>query len=273
MDGGSTSFETRYVDEVRRHLGDVPRRQRAALVAAVAADLAERPSCDAWQQITAELGEPAAYAAAVRSEHGLPPRVGVRAHVRAVRWPTWVALALVVALAAGAAGWDRWSTADPGITNSCSGVNAPKGVAVEPREAGSVTEQRISYVDAATVGLGLCLSAPHDVEIIDVAIGVLPLSLFQPTIVRAADMSADPAVRAPELEPTTVEARAAGLRVVVEGRLANCEWFYPGGGESFETAEVTYRYRGRTRTTTVDLNTTYTFVSPPATGCPRAAHG
>jgi hypothetical protein len=271
IDGSKAAltFEAVYVDDVRRLLSDVPRRQRTRLVNGVAADLAERPDAEAWEQLIAELGEPAIYAATVRSEHGLPAKVGVGAHLRAVRWHTWMAMGLVVVTIAGCATYQRWSSADPGILNSCSGVTPADGVKVEAHEAGGVTEQRISYVDGATVGLGMCLSAAHDVEILDVDLGTLPLSLFQPRRAQAADMYSDPDARAPELTPTEIAASEGWLRVTVEGHLTNCESFSPGVGESFETAEVTYRYRGRTATTPVDLNTTYTFVSPPADKCPR----
>lgn len=261
--------EDRYVDDVRRALHDVPSRQRRPLLDVLRADLAERPSADSWEELVHDLGAPAACAAAIRAEHGLPAHVGFGAHVRVVRARTWAALAGVVVLATGFGGYQWWASAEPTLINSCSGVTRPDEVPVEPREAGDVTEQRIGYVDGATVGLGLCLSSPDEVEILDLTIDAPQLTMFRPTVTRAADMSTDPDIPAPVLDRVWLHGDDSWVRVTIEGELTGCEWYAPEGGSQFTTATVEYRYRGRTRTMPVDLNTTYTFVSPPDEDCPR----
>lgn len=189
--------------------------------------------------------------------------------VRRVGWPAWVAAGVVLALVAAGLGAWRWTSADPGLASSCSGVTAPDGVAVERREAGGASEQRIGYRDGATLGLGLCLSADDEVEVLDVRLPVPASSLFRPTVVRASPMADDPDGPGPELRPTVLRPRRDWLRVTIEGELSDCERYREGVGLSFDAAEVTYRYRGRTRTDAIELTEVYTFVAPPDAGCPR----
>lgn len=266
------THEERYVDEVRRELADVPGRQRGEIVGVVASDLAERPEAEAWEQLLAELGAPDEYAAALRVEHGLAVSQRGRAGRRAVPRAAWVVGGLVAVVAIGAVAHWRWTSADPGIVNSCAGVAADEAVELETRVAAGVTERRIGYVDGATVGLGLCLSSAQEVEVLDVRLDAPPVSLFRPEVVRAADAQVEPEGTDPVLVPTALR-DGRMLRIAIEGRLADCEQFGEGVGLSFATAEVSYRYRGRTRTTTVDLVDTYTFVAPPPRGCPRGPAG
>jgi hypothetical protein len=261
--------EQRYVDEVQRALHDVPARARRPLLDVLRADLAERPPADSWDELVHDVGTPVECASAIRVEHDLPAHVGFGAHVRAVRPRTGVLLGAVIVLAGALGAYQRWVSAEPTIINSCSGVNRPDEVAVESREAGGVTEERISYVDGATVGLGLCLSSPDEVEILDVSIDAPKLTLFQPTVTRAADMALDPDELAPPLDRTWLHGQDSWLRVTIEGQLTGCEWYSPEVGSMFDTGTVRYRFRGRTRSMPVDLNTTYTFVSPPDERCPR----
>jgi hypothetical protein len=276
MDG----HEAEYLKAVERKLRDVPRRQRRELLGLTTTVLEERPTSSSAEELGEALGYPWQHAERLREEHGIPAHVpwlvrvasaSRRAHVAMVVVPVFIAVAAFST-------WSWW-TADPGIHNSCSGVHAGLGVTTELREAGGASEHLIGYLDGAEVGLFLCLSARDAIVVQRVAVGGAPLSLFDDTTFQASSFASGPDYQggrtAGRGEHFTIDPHGEPWErqwnVDVIGRLTDCEWYVPGGGNQFDVALVTYRYRGRTRRATVDLNTTYTFTSPPTADCPRPA--
>lgn len=268
------AVESQYVEAVRRHLGDVPHGRRRQIIDRVVEDLAERPDAETWEQLTADLGDPRSYAEVVRNEHGLPSMVARVARVRSVRARTWVAAVLMLATTIGAIGYVRWTRADPGLVNSCTGVrgtaDAPSAgqPGVEIRSAAGATEHVVSYRDGVEVRLGMCISARAGVEVVAVAAPDAELSMFQQASTAAADATDDPHGSDPVLDGP-VPVPEASLRTTLTGRMANCEFYWPGDGMGFDAVTVTYRYRGRTRTTQVGMGTTYTFLLRSEADCPR----
>lgn len=263
---GLGEHEERYLGDLAWHCRGLPAAERAALEEVAAANLGERPPATSWEDLVAQLGEPAAYLEQLRAggPHGRR-RVRTRALVGL--------LAGVVVLVAGGLGARAWWTAEPGLRNSCGGLHSPDpGVRVEHREAAGATEERATYVDGAEVAIFLCLTATHAVRVDDVRIPTPELSTFHQTGARAQPATDGAGGGTRPLEAFDVGPRSA-WNVDVVGVLRDCEDYIPGGGISFRSAVVTYRYRGRTGHTEVDLNTTYTFVSPPADRCPRPRAG
>lgn len=273
------AHEARYLAEVHRHLTDLPRRQQADLLDLAAANLDERPTAGSWDGLVAALGPPSTYAAELRAGHELPAEGAVPGRLAATRGSTWaVLIGVTIAVAVifgGYLGWDRaQATADPGLQNSCAGVVVDDpAIRVERLEAGGVTEHRLSYVDGAEVGIGLCLSVREEVELLGIDVPGGQISLYEQIDVRtwpAAEAAPD---RWVPLDRVVVRPDSAGANAEVLLRLTGCEHHFAGSHTSFDTAEVHYRYRGRNRTETVGLNTTYSVVSPPDPACPRARTG
>lgn len=264
--------EARYLSEVHRHLTDLPRRRQADLLDVAAANLDERPSAGSWDGLVAALGPPVTYAAELRTAHDVPAEGTVPGRLVATPATTMAMLLAVAVLAVGYLVWDRAeATADPGLQNGCAGVVVDDGViSVERLEAGGVTEHRLSYVDGAEVGIGLCLSVHEEVELLGIDVPEAPLSLYEQIDVRTWPAAESAPARWVSLDRALLQPDTAGRNVEVLLRLTDCEHYSADSHNSFDTADVRYRYRGRNRTETVDLHTTYSVVSPPDPDCPRA---
>lgn len=268
--------EARYLSALPFHWRDLPSDERSRLREVAAAHLGERPPAGSWESLVDDLGDPGTYASQLRAASGLDDHPGQTSRQRMMPKPLRLGLIIipVVAVAALIGAWS-WRTANPGIHNSCGGVHSPDpNVRVEHRTAAGTSEELISYVDGAEVTIFLCLSADHAVRIEDVRIPTAQLSLFATTAARAQP-SVDGAgggtvpLRGFVLDPNSDDPRLRAWNIDVVGTLRDCEWYSPGSGVSFDSAEVTYRYRGRTAQTTVDLSSTYSFISPPTSQCPR----
>ena len=89
-------------------------------------------------------------------------------------------------------------------------------------------------------------------------------SLFQPTGVRMRTDLVDPTEVVPFERLSLDPRRGDGMVFVyLDGRLEDCEEYGEGTGISYDRATVTYEFHRRRRTTTVELQTVYSFVSPP----------
>lgn len=268
--------EARYLRALPFHWRDLSSDERSRMHEVAAAHLGERPPAESWDSLVDDLGDPANYASQLRAASGLDDHPGQTSRPRTMPKPLRFGLFIIpVGLVAALVGAWSWWTANPGIHNSCGGAHSPDpNVRVEHRTAAGTSEQLISYVDGAEVTIFLCLSADHAVRIEDVRIPTAQFSLFNTTGARAQP-SVDGAgggtvpLRAFVLDPNSDDPRRRAWNVDVVGALRNCERHSPGGGVSFDSAEVTYRYRGRTAQTTVDLPSTYSFISPPTSQCPR----
>jgi hypothetical protein len=181
---------------------------------------------------------------------------------------TVAAAAIVVAAVAGV----RWFSATPQISNSCSGVvhssAGPRPEGVEEIRTFRGNETVIPYADGEPVTLFLCLAVEPGVRVDAVRLRTPPRSLLEPGdpgVIELGDAGGRPFV------PRSSTGQPFMLGLVM--RFANCDVWTAGTGLSFSDLEVTYEYRGRTRTATVGLsvNGGYRVESPPNERCPARA--
>lgn len=272
------SLETRYLAEVRQCVADVPVRQRRDLLRLVAVNLDERPRASDWPELLADLGRPDDYALEVRREMGIPDKITTGYRISKSGWVTraLVVVALVV-IASGLAAfkWDRdRAVVDVSLGNNCGAVQVgDSGVQVEHLEAGDVTEARMTYVDAAEIKIGMCLTAQEDIEVLKVASPsakyVLLRQVGTGAKLRNGAVFLDAGSERSQL-PVPLGPRTPMLWVELTERMANCDHWAEGSRMTFDTVNVTYRYRGHAKTAAVDLTTAYSVVSPPQEDCPRS---
>lgn len=271
--------EARYLGAVAQRLRDVPASDRQSILELTAEHLSERPPAESWASLVGDLGAPEGYSRRLRDDRGIPVRVTRRARWR--RRPVWqrrgTGLLVLIGLALGIGGW-RWASDVPQIDGSyCAGpVSRDPSVPVERLEAAGVRELRVGYRDGAEVAIALCLhSGDAHVEILDVSIPTAMHSLFQPTGVRMRpetgweDGEPDQRNEYRPFSSSLADIGGTGWYFEVVGELTHCEWFSEGSGAGYDRAEITYRYRHRTRTAVVPLAAQHTFISPPEDECPR----
>jgi hypothetical protein len=280
---GFGPHERRYFKRLETALLLAPRRERSGMLEVARRHMAERPPAASYDELVDEAGPPEAYALQLMADAGVDPqpprwrRLAARARSREA-----IAATLVAVLVVGAGLWflASWFTEEPTIQNNCAGAHSPNPtVPIEIVDAAGVTERRIGYVDGAEVQLFLCLTASDTVEVTGIEVPTADISLFQQRDVLLIPAGAGGELEDPStFEPFTIVPGTASSepdprsfwQVYVTGILADCEYFSEGISSSFDTATLTYRFRGRSRTMPIDMLATYSFDGGTDDACPRA---
>lgn len=249
-------IEAVYLARVDHEARTLPAGLRRQVGTDVAEMLSERPPAFDTAELEDAVGSPASLVEAFRRENGLEGRIGVVDRMRMVRpWIRWAVPLSVVVLALGAIAGSWYYGATPGFSNGCGGVVATE---VETLEAADVTEYVVTYRQDERLGLWLCVGSNTDgVTIVKLTRPTAPNGAFQPV---GSEVDSD--------DPATIDVRgdAAGSTPydASQGGLVNAVLWYEmeycniEGGIGFDDVHVTYRYRGRTRTTTIALGYTVT---------------
>lgn len=283
------SVERRYFKRLETALLVAPRSSRARLLDVARQHVAERPPVGTYDELVAELGPPSEYARELMADEGVDPQPSRwRRTAARARSPEAIAGVVVALVLIGGAAWfaARWFTEVPTFTNMCGGTpGRDPRVPVEHVTAAGEDEIRIGHVDGARVALLLCLSTNHTVEVTAIEVPSAERALFQPTEVLLLPLDVEDLEDAEPFRPFTVVPGdddpepgeppdpRSWWQVHVVGVLANCEHWGEGSSYSFDEATLTYRFRGRTRTTPIDLLSTYTFEAGDDEGCPRPGPG
>jgi hypothetical protein len=250
------------------------------------ANLEDRPRAEAWDALVLELGEPAAYARQlVRDEDALPQPALWRRVVS--RFPSLELLGLSaivgVALVAGALAYRSWYDHRPDLFDPCHSLESDEAVPIVVAEALGHREQRVEYVDGATVRVTACLYSSETVEVLDV--GFPDLEAYGPVEVLDVTMVPVVAYDGDVLTPVDLAPYVLGgdgdLEREHEPRLVTHHLRFTGCARALGTdatganfnvppPEVTYRYRGRTHVEQLELDTRI-FLSIDREDCPDAA--
>lgn len=278
--------ELRYLKRLETALLVAPRRERAELLALARGHMGERPPADSYDDLVDELGPPGAYCRQLMADHGVgaqPPRwrrVAARARSKEA-----IAVGSVVVFVAGVGVWflADWYREEPTITNNCAGAwSDDETVSIEGVDAAGEHEHRIGYVDGAEVRILFCLTSSETIEVTAVEVPDGEIALYRPNEVLLQPLDLQDPEDALPFEPFTIVAYdgtddtpdpRTRWHVRVVGSLANCEHYPAGDTWSFDTATLTYRFRGRTRTMPIDLLSTYAFEAGRNEACPRRASG
>ena len=255
-DLGLGETEAIYLSRVDHAASTLPGRVRRQFIHDVAEMLAERPPAIDTAELEDALGSPVALVGEFRREHGWEGRIGVVRRLRTVRLWVRVAVALaVVVLAVAGVLVARYYSSTPEFFNSCGGVVATE---VEQLEAGDVTEYVVGYRQDERLGLWVCVGTHTDgVTILDLARPTAPNGAFQPVGYEVdVDDPSEIDIRGDATRSSAYDATVGGL--VNAALWYEMEYCNIEGGIGFDDLQVTYRYRGRTRTTTIPLRYTVT---------------
>lgn len=248
--------EASYLFQVAHQGRGLPRSIRGELLDDAAEMLAERPAAADPRDLEDSVGSAAELVESFRSENGWEGPIGPIRRVGSVRrWVRWTVPIVLLVLAGLGVATYRYFTATPEFSSSCGGVVATD---VEQLEAGDTTEYVVGYRQDERLGLYTCVGTQTDgVTIVELARPTAPNGAFQPV---GFEVDAD--------DPGEVDLRGDASRRTpydaTEGYLVNAVLWYEmeycviEGGIGFDDLHVTYRYRGRTRTTTIPLGYTVT---------------
>ncbi|MDW3217615.1 MAG: hypothetical protein R8F63_03295 [Acidimicrobiales bacterium] len=248
---GLNDAEARYLEDLVPYLWWVPKRPRRQIVAEFVEVLSSRPASGSLTDLVAALGRPEDVAARLRREAGFGRPTPL--------WRRWwlqshafhaVQAAAVIALVVGVISWRSYYGATPEFHNSCGGIAAPE---YETLQAAGETEYRTTWRERQRYGLLLCpFTDTSGVTIERVFVDVPPGLSLQPVgwelnVERLSntwvgDASANHPWR-PEDVPWLGD-------VVVWFETAYCSF---SGSLWFDTVDIEYRYRGRTRVANVPL--------------------
>lgn len=275
--------EIRYLAEVEHRLGHVPPGRRRELLSVAADNLDERPPATSWAELEQVLGAPADYATELL-DGSVPTPGRSKAEARRVRRRRWqiagITAVVLAACGAGALWWQRANDVpDVELQNNCfrPSTTDPR-VTIDSNEAAGLHEARIGYVHDSTFTMLVCLSASHDIEILDIDLWAgaedEPKVLSELVRVGARRVGPEGSTERPDPLPTWDPPVHLGtdnsLEVELDNRFVHCSRYAAGARTSFDTVEVTYRVKGRERTAMVGTWMTYTVVSPSDDDCPLA---
>ncbi len=256
-----SSEEADYLRSVAKYAKRLPTRPRRALVRETAEMLSGRPPDGSSAELEAALGQPADYVQEWRTEEGFSGKTAP--------WKHWwhqstvargTQVAVLFSLLVGGLALRSYYAATPQIFNSCAGAIGP---GVEMLEAGNTTEYRMALRIGERYGVDVCPSSSIPGVTIErvyfanpVQMAIQPvgwqLNLERLSTPTPGDASAHRSWR-PEDIPW-----GADVIVWFEGEYCNIS-----GGHSFGHLSVDYRYRGRSRTASLDLNATYSVWAEP----------
>jgi hypothetical protein len=282
--------ERLFLNAVRDHLRDLPKADRAELLAAAKANLADRPpTSDRWQ-LWAQL-DPREYAADLRAEHGLGPE-------RTDWYARWIArsrkgrylgcLVVVVVLTAATIGvveYRRWVDWQAPITlNGYSDLHVLGSPPLPMTEttAGGISQQTVTALPGRRGQFALILDPPPGVRITQMSFGLLPSSLADEVQVDTATVPtyiSRPGVPDPPFEPLRYRsfrpfAATAGVTYVrFRFGFGHCAGWTAGSTEQWDSVTVHYRARGRDRVETVKLLKVLALAAPADKDCPTRHTG
>ncbi len=247
---GLNEAETFYLREAMAFLDRLPKRVRTELATEVIETLSGRPE-GALPELVASLGEPADLVSRLRSETGFPGPVPLwrRWWMQSHWWHGLQGLVLVAAVV-GAVSWRNYVGATPEFFNSCGGVAATDW---ERIEAAGQTEYRAPFREGQRYGVMLC---PHTsatgVTIESITVRVPGRHLVQPvgwevSLERMSSTWVGDASNHRSWSPDDVP-WLADVVVWLEAEYCN-----HAGQIWVANVEISYRYRSRSRTTTLPL--------------------
>ncbi len=243
--------EIAYLSRVRvasARLGGVA---RPALMEEAAEALSERPGEYSAHELEVSLGSPESWVVGYIDREQLTLSEGPRGWWQRTPQFTRVGFVLGVAVVLGV-GWGGWRyfTATPHFLNPCGGIIATE---FETFRAGGAKEFRATFRQDERIGVTLC---PHTSTP-----GVTIQEVYRSDLVRMAFQSVGSEVDLLPLGHWIGDAsQAVSWRSDDVPWLADVVLWYEmeycniSGAIGFNTVEIDYRYRGRDRTTTLDLD-------------------
>lgn len=247
---GLDPVQSRYLGALKDEIDDEAVDERA-LLSDAAELLAERPQ-QSWDDLVEALSSPSSFAAAWRAEvetEGVTP-------VRVGRWKRLVSTSggrakvlLVAILLAGAMWAFVYFTAQPMISNSCSGGWGPS---VETISAAGTTEYRMPLEIGSRYGVFVCPNSDDDVVFERIFLPAAMRLAIQPVGWELLTENSTTRGDASNHMPFLPDPRLPQVIVWFEGEYCNTD-----GGISFNEIAVDYRYRGRERTQRIDLLSHY----------------
>lgn len=242
--------EVAYLHRVRVASGRLGGAARRALMEEAAEALSERPGECSSHELEVSLGSPESWVVAYIDREQLTLSEGLpgwwQRNPRSTRLGLVVGFAVVLGV-----GWGglRYLTATPHFFNPCGGIIATE---FETFRAGGATEFRAKFRQDERIGVTLC---PHTSTP-----GVTIKEVYRSDLVRMAFQSVGSEV---DLLPQGHWIGDASQPVPWHSDdvpwLADVVLWYEmefcniSGSIGFNTVEIDYRYRGRDRTTTIDL--------------------
>lgn len=232
-----------YVAAVSSHLTDLPWSDRKNLVDGLVVHLGDLPESE---DLVARLGDPATYAADLRSAAGLTRRRGPVAFLRARR-PRNVALALaLLAVVASLAGAVAWASSYQPVATGSSSMNPI------PSTQGAVDETVATFRNGKPFQYGVAISntGRFPIRIVDIPLdqGFHYPFVVRPFVGSQTYMAVPPvAFRAFTLEP-----RHERL-IMLRGRYANCHDYVAGSSLTLEAVPVRERFLLWTHTVSIAL--------------------
>ncbi len=251
-----SDIERSYLVEVDREATGLPSRPRRSVVLETAEILSGRPPAETADELMASLGDPSDIVRQFRVDAGLEGPIPLWRRWTLQRgWARAAQLGVVMVIAlAGLAAFSYYS-ATPQIEQSCGGMIASD---VETLDAAGETEYRTTFRHGDRLGIRVCPHAQDPGVVIErVYLPSPALQAIQPvgweldTERDAVTLRGDASDHRP-WRPTDTPWLG---QVVVWFEMEYCDF---EGSISMDTLWLEYSYRGRTRSTPVDLLSTYT---------------
>jgi hypothetical protein len=225
--------DQQYVAAVEAHLTDLPWSVRKNLVDDLRVHLGDLPES---KNLVARLGDPATYAADLRSAAGLTRQRGPIAFVRARR-PRNIAIAFVLlVLAAALAGAVAWGSSYQPVSTGSTWVNPI------PSTQGAVGETVATFRNGKSFRYGLSIMNRGRFPIRILGIPLDP-HFHSPFIVRPFVVPSETDMTLPPLpfRPFTLEPGHERL-IVLRGTYTNCRDYSEGSGLTVEALPVRERF-------------------------------